>query len=160
MKSFEAETLILAGAGTVWGILTDGGNYAVWNSGITEIKGALSHGERVRVRTRNGGKRTFNLRVSLVPGRRMSLSGGLPAGLLKVVRTFTLTDYTGMTLLRVTDTASGPLWGLAGKTLPGTDLALTAFLDAVKFRAELLSFHLDGGVLPCPAKPAAPDAGT
>lgn len=44
----------------------------------------------------------------------MSLSGGLPAGLLKVVRTFTLTDYTGMTLLRVTGTASGPLRGLAG----------------------------------------------
>ena len=39
MKSSEAETLILAGAGTVWGILTDVGNYAVWDSGIAEVKG-------------------------------------------------------------------------------------------------------------------------
>ena len=155
MKSFEAETLILAGAGTVWGIITDGGNYAVWDSGIAEVKGEFSHGERVRVRTRAGGKRTFRLRVCLVPGRGMSLSYGLPAGLLKVVRTFTLTDYTGMTLLRVTDTVRGPLRGLVGTTLPGTDLALTGLLAAVKFRAELLSFHFEGGVLPGPEKPAA-----
>lgn len=74
----------------------------------------------------------------------MSLSGGLPAGLLKVVRTFTLTDYTVMTLLRVTGTASGPLRGLAGNLLPGTALDLTANLYAVKLRAELLSFHFKG----------------
>ncbi|MET4134319.1 SRPBCC family protein [Pseudarthrobacter sp. PvP090] len=160
MKSFDPETLILAGAGTVWGIITDGGNYAVWDSGIAEVKGEFSHGERVRLRTRAAGKRTFRVRVSLVPSRGMSLSYGLPAGLLKVVRTFALTDYTGMTLLRVTDTVCGPLGDLVGKTLPGTDLALTGFLDAVKFRAELLSFHFEGGVLPGPAEPAAPDAGT
>lgn len=162
MKSFAAETLVLAGAGAVWGIITDGGNYAVWDSGITEVMGELRHGERVRVRvwTRAGGQRTLRLRVSLIPGRHMKLSRGLPAGLLTVVRTFTLTDYTGMTHLRVTDTASGPLKGLVGKMLPDTDLALTGFLDAVKFRAELLSFHLEGGVLPGPAKPAAPDDAT
>jgi hypothetical protein len=34
----EAETLILAGADTVWGIIPDGGNYPVWDSGIAEIK--------------------------------------------------------------------------------------------------------------------------
>lgn len=157
MKSFEAETLILAGAGTVWGIITDGGNYAVWDSGIADVKGEFSHGEWIR--TRAGGKRTFRLRVSLVPGKGMSLSYGLPAGLLKVVRTFMLTDYTGMTLLRVTDTARGPLRGLVGTKLPGTALALTGLLDAVKFRAELFSFHFEGGVLPGPAKPAASNAG-
>ena len=143
----------------MWGIITDAGNYAVRNSGIAEIKGVLSHGERVRVRTQANGP-TFLFRVSLIAGERMSLSGGLPAGLLKVVRTFTLTDFTGMTLLRVTETASGPLRGLVGKRLPGTSLALAGFLDAVKFRAELLSIHFEGGVLPGPAKPASPDAGT
>lgn len=89
------------------------------------------------MQTRAGGRRTFHLRVSLVPGRYKSLSRGLPAGPLKFARTFALTDYTGMTLLRVTDTASSPLRGLVGKTPPGSDLALTGFLEAVRFRAEL-----------------------
>lgn len=70
----------------------------------------------------------------------MSLSGALPAGLLKRERTFALTDYDGMTLLGVTDTARGPLRGLVGNTPPAPGLALTGFLDAVKFRAEILSF--------------------
>jgi len=37
----EAETLILAGADTVWGIIPAGGNYPVWDSGIAEIKGRV-----------------------------------------------------------------------------------------------------------------------
>jgi hypothetical protein len=40
MESSKAEALILAGAGTVWDIITDAGNYPVWDSGITEIRGS------------------------------------------------------------------------------------------------------------------------
>ncbi|MET4094258.1 hypothetical protein ABIB51_001172 [Arthrobacter sp. UYCu712] len=43
MKSSEAETLILAGAATVWDIITDAGNYPVWDSGITAASGAIRH---------------------------------------------------------------------------------------------------------------------
>ena len=66
METSEAEALILAGAGTVWGILTDAGNYQVWDSGITDVRGAVCDGGTIRVRTRDGGKRTFRLRVSQV----------------------------------------------------------------------------------------------
>jgi hypothetical protein len=157
MESFEAEALILAGADTVWDIITDGGNYAVWDSGITEVTGEVGHGARIRVRTRDGGKRTFRLRVCQIPAKLMTWSGALPLGLLQVVRTFTLTDYTGITLLSVRDTASGPLRGLVRKTVPGTYPTLTGYVGAVKFRAELLSFHFEGGVFPGPPLPAAPD---
>jgi hypothetical protein len=153
MESFEAETLILAGAGTVWDIITDGGNYPVWDSGITEVSGEVGHGERIRVRTRQGGKRIFRLRVCQIPGQLMTWTGGLPLGLLKVKRTLTLTDYTGITHLKVRDTASGPL----RNTVPGTYPALTGYVEAVKFRAELLSFHLEGGVFPDPPLPAVLD---
>ncbi|MDR6508545.1 SRPBCC family protein [Arthrobacter oryzae] len=150
MESFEAETLILAGTGTVWDIITDAGNYPVWDSGITELIGEVSHGQRIRVRTRDGGKRTFSLRVRQVPGRHMTWTGRLPLGLLQVERTFTLTDYTGITHLSVRDTANGPLQGLVRKTAPDSHPALSGYVDAVKFRAELLSFHLEGGVFPSP----------
>lgn len=39
----------------------------------------------------------------------MPWAGGLPLGLLRVNRTFTLNDYTGITHFTVRDTASGPL---------------------------------------------------
>lgn len=148
METSEAESLILAGAGTVWDIVTDAGNYPVWDSGISNIIGAIRHDSRIRIRTRNGGKRTFRLQVSQIPGQHMTWSGGLPLGLLKVVRTFTLTDHTGFTHLSIRDTAGGPLRGLVRKTAPGSDPALTAYVEAVKFRAELLGFHLEGAVFP------------
>lgn len=147
MKSFAAETLILASAGTVWDIITDAGNYPVWDSGITNIKGQIGHRSTIRVRMRDGGKRTFRLRVHQSPGRRMTWTGGLPLRLLRVDRAFTLTDYTGITHLTVRDTASGPLHPLA-HSAPGADHAVSGFVDAVKFRAELVSFHVHGGVFP------------
>jgi len=148
MESSAAEDLILGGAGTVWDVITDAGNYPVWDSGVAEVSGAISDGGRIRVRTRDGGKRTFRLRVHQVPGLLMTWSGGLPLGLLKVVRTFTVTDHTGITHLAVRDTASGPLRGLVRKTLPGAETALHGYVAAVKFRAELLSFHLEGAIFP------------
>lgn len=156
MESFEAEALILAGVNAVWDIITDGNNYAVWDSGIAEVTGEMGHGQRIRVRTRDGGKRSFRLKVRQVPGELMTWTGGLPLGLLQVERTFTLTDYTGMTHLSVRDMASGPLRGLVQKTAADAYPALTGFVDAVKFRAELLSFHLEGGLFPGPPPPSVP----
>lgn len=148
METSEAEALILAGAGTVWDILTDAGNYQVWDSGITDVHGAVRDGGKIRVRTRDGGKRTFRLRISQIHGQVMTWSGGLPLGLLKVERTFTLTDYTGITHLTVRDTASGPLRALVRKTKPGAEPAQSRYVAAVKFRAELLGFHLEGAIFP------------
>ncbi|WP_176803356.1 SRPBCC family protein [Arthrobacter sp. ov407] len=160
MESSEAEALILAGAGTVWDIITDAGNYPVWDSGVSEVSGVISAGGRIRVRTRDGGKRTFRLLVHQVPGRLVTWSGGLPLGLLKVVRTFTVSDHTGFTHLAVRETASGPLRSLVRKTLPGAEPALNGYVAAVKFRAELLSFHLEGAIFSGGTSTAAPDATT
>ena len=44
MKSYESRTLIDARKCTVWDVITDGGNFTVWNSGITHIAGELRHG--------------------------------------------------------------------------------------------------------------------
>jgi hypothetical protein len=148
MESSEAEAHILAGAGTVWDIITDASNHPVWDSGITEVTGAFSHDGRIRVRTRDGGKRTFRLQVHQIPGWLMTWSGNLPLGLLKVIRTVTLTDHTGITHLTVQDTASGPLRGLVRKTLHAAEPALNRYVAAVKFRAELLNFHLEGAIFP------------
>lgn len=138
MKSLEAETLINARNSTVWEIITDAGNYTVWESGITSIQGELRNGGTIRIRTRTRGNRTFRLRVQQIPGEVMTWTGGLPLGLFRGVRTFTLSPQRGMTQLRVKEEFSGPLLGLMDKTMADTEQALTDYVNAVKERAELL----------------------
>ena len=141
MKSFEAETLINARNSTVWDIITDGGNYTVWDSGITRIDGQLRNGGPIRVRSRAGGNRTFRLRVQQIPGEVMTWTGGLPWGLLKSVCTFTLTPHGGMTHLRVREELTGPLLGPMWRTVPDLEPGFADYVSAVKKRAELLGRH-------------------
>ncbi len=138
MRPVESEALIDARSATVWDIITDAGNYTVWDSGITDIRGTLSDGGIIRVRTRLGGNRSFRLRVRQVPGEMMTWTGGLPLGLVRGVRTFTLTSREAMTHLRVEEELSGPLLGLIGRTRPDLERSVTGYLNAVKKRAEIL----------------------
>ena len=157
MKSFVAETLILASSGTVWDIITDAGNYPVWDSGITHIRGEIRHRGRIRVRIHEGGKRTLRLRVRQFSEQRMTWTCRLPLGLLTLARTFALTDYTGITHLTVRDTARGPLCRLVLRRAPGAAPAVSGFVDEVKFRAELVGFHFDGEVFPVTGRTGVPE---
>jgi len=154
MKSFVAQALILARPGAVWDVLTDTGNYAVWDSGILDVSGDLRHGETLRVRTRGSGRKTLRFRVRIVHGKSVTWTRTLSLGLARITRTVTLTDHSGFTHLHVRETTSGPLAGLLPPTGPGTDQLLHAFADAVKFRSELLGYHIDGGIFPAPHDPA------
>ena len=141
MKSYEAKRLITARKSTVWEIITDGGNYTVWDSGITHISGGLRNGGTIRVRSRTCGNRTFRLRVRQIPGEAMTWTGGLALGLFKGVCTFTLTSHGEKTLLHVRQDFSGPLLGLLWTTVPDTEWAIAGYVNAVKKRAELLGRH-------------------
>jgi hypothetical protein len=152
MESFEAQAVILAPSSVVRDVLTDQGNYPVWNSGITEIAGDIVHGARIRVRL-TGSKRTLPLRVKRFDAHRMVWTGRRALGLLTFVRTFTVTDHSGLTLLHVRDSYSGPLRKLLRRTTDGTPPPLPEFVDEVKFRSELLGFHFHDGIFPSTALP-------
>ncbi len=143
MHSVEAEILINAQGSTVWDIITDARNYTVWESGITHIRGELSSGGTIRIRTHTGGNRTFRLRVQQIPGEVMTWTRGLPLGLLTGVRTFTLEPLGGMTRLRVKEEFTGPLCGLLlWEFVSDTQQAFIDYVDAVRKRAEILGRHL------------------
>lgn len=137
MQILEAEILINARSSTVWDIITDASNYTVWDSGITEIDGDVRNGGTIRIRT-TSGKRRYRLRVEQLPGEVMTWTRGLPLGLFKSVRTFTLSSQTAMTHLRVQEEASGPLAGLMRKTGQNMEESFTEYVTAVKERAELI----------------------
>lgn len=138
MRHLESETLINARSSTVWNVITDAGNLTVWDSGITAIEGEIRNGGTIRIKTAARGARTVRIRVQQLPGEVMTWTGGLPLGLFKRIRTFTLSPHAGLTRLRVTEELSGPLRGLHGYPDPDTDKPLNDFVSAVRTRAELL----------------------
>ena len=78
MDSFEAEALINARPSIVWDVITDAGNYTVWDSGVTAIDGEIRNGGTIKIRTRNGGARVFRLKVAQIPGEVMTWTGDCP----------------------------------------------------------------------------------
>ena len=136
MAPLEAQSLINARGSTVWEIITDSGNFAVWGSGITEVTGELRNGGTIRIRTRHGG-RNVRFRVEQIPGGVMTWTWGVPPRLGFFKRTFVLTPRDAMTHLVVRDEISGPLRAFIRSPF-GAEEDLTGFVAAVKERAEIL----------------------
>ena len=91
MKSYDATATIKASPETVWAILTDAPGYRAWDSGIERVEGSIAPGSRLKVVSKANPGRAFPVKVTeLSPARRMTWSGGMPLGLFKGVRTFTL----------------------------------------------------------------------
>lgn len=77
----ESQHLINARGSTVWDIITDSGNLAVWDSGIASVSGVIRNGGVFRVRTRHGGGRNFRVRAEQIPGEVMTWTRTVPPGL-------------------------------------------------------------------------------
>lgn len=137
MECFASEALINARASTVWDVITDSGNFTVWESGFTATDGQLRDGGTIRIKTTAGG-RGLRLSVQQIPGEVMTWSSGLPLGLLRRVRTFTLSPQAGLTHLTVKEEVSGPMVALLGNTGPDAARTLDDYVRAVRKRAELL----------------------
>jgi hypothetical protein len=137
MTPMESQHLINARGSTVWDIITDSGNLAVWDSGIASVSGVIRNGGVIRVRTRHGG-RNLRVRVEQIPGEVMTWTRTVPPGLGATVRTFVLSQRGGMTLLLVRDEARGPLRGVIRSPFSSTQRDLDEFVDAVRKRAELI----------------------
>jgi uncharacterized protein YndB with AHSA1/START domain len=92
MKFFEASTAISATPDKIWAILVDGQQYPNWDSAVVSVDGRISPGETIKVVSAASPGRTFPIKVSeFTPSKSMTWTGGMPLGLFKGVRMFTLT---------------------------------------------------------------------
>lgn len=137
MASFEAQTLVNARGSTIWDIITDAGNFPVWESGITAVTGGLRNGGTIRIRTRRRGRKV-RLRVEQIPGEVMTWTTGIPPQLAVFKRTFVLMPRDAMTVLVIRDEICGPLRAFVRSPFDFTELHLTELANAVKERAELI----------------------
>ena len=142
MKSYEASALIEAPPDAVWAILTDAAGLSRWDSGIERVEGRIAPGETIKVFSKVSPGRAFPVKVKdFAPSRGMRWSGGMPLGLFKGERTFTLAQEPDNRSTRFTmrEEYTGPLLGLMWKSMPDLGPSFTQFASGLKREAEAKS---------------------
>jgi uncharacterized protein YndB with AHSA1/START domain len=138
MKHYEATARIEAPPEQVWAVLTDGAAWPSWDSGVTAFEGRIAEGQKVTVRTEVSPGRAFPVRVTALDApRRMVFSGGMPLGLFRGERTYTLTPSDGgATTVRMREEYTGPLLGMIWKSMPDLQPSFDTFVAGLKKRVE------------------------
>jgi hypothetical protein len=133
---FSATARIQAQPARVWAILMDTARWPELDSSIDRVEGTLSLGAKVTVHAKIG--RAFPLTVvTFEPERKMVLSGGMPLGLFKGQRTYTLdADAGGVVTFTMREVFSGLLAPLITKSIPNLQPSFDQFTANVRARAE------------------------
>jgi hypothetical protein len=137
MKSYDAEATIAAPPETVWAILTDAPAYTEWDNGVKRLEGTIAPGGELKITSEADPKRANPVRVTAFePARTMTWTGGMPLGLFKGVRTFTLTPAGDGTRFAMREEFTGPMLPLIWRSMPNLGPAFARFARGLKARAE------------------------
>jgi hypothetical protein len=138
MKFYESEATIQAPPAVIWSVLTDAAGYPTWDSGVERVEGTIASGQKIKVHSEVNPGRAFPVKVQLnADGHTMTWNGGMPLGLFKGVRTFTLApNGGGATEFRMREEYTGPLLGVIWKSMPDLGPSFQKFAAGLKTRAE------------------------
>ena len=138
MKSFEATTTIQATPETIWEILTDAAGYPKWDPNMERLEGTVALGNKIKAYTTLDPGRAFPAKVTVFePGKRMVWGSGLPLGLFKGERTFTITpNGDGSVTFKSQEEFTGVLMPLFGRAIPDLTQTFRDFVAGLKQEAE------------------------
>jgi hypothetical protein len=141
MKAYDATALIAASPERIWAILTNGPGYSAWDSGVERVEGQIAPDQTITVFSKVSPGRAFPVKVAeFSPSARMVWSGGMPLGLFKGERTFTLeADGSGVTRFAMREEFSGPLLPLIWRSMPDLGPSFDQFAAGLKAEAEAAS---------------------
>lgn len=140
MKFYDVEVEIEAPPGAVWEVLTDASHYTSWESGVEKVEGTIAHGEKIKVFSEVSPGRAFPVTVRLEPDEhRMIWEGGMPLGLFKGVRTFTVASRGSGSHFHMREEFTGPLLGLIWRSMPDLQPSFDKFASGLKNQAEARS---------------------
>jgi hypothetical protein len=137
MKSYEASAVIDAAPEKVWSVLLATAQWPEWDPSCEKIEGTVALGAKIKAFSKLSPGRAFPVKVSaLVANERMVWSGGMPLGLFKGERTFTLSRDGERTRFALREVFSGPMLALIGGSIPDMTEAFRGFAAGLKARAE------------------------
>jgi uncharacterized protein YndB with AHSA1/START domain len=136
-RGYTVTRTIDAPPASVWELLTDSTTYKDWNTAVVSIKGPIEVGHSIELVSIVSPKRTFKLNVEAMEApSRMVWADGMPFGLFKGVRTYTLTPADGGTRFTMSEEFSGPLSGMIFKSIPDMTDSFNQFADGLKHASE------------------------
>ena len=137
MLAFEATARINAPKEQVWKILVDGAKWSAWDSGVDGVDGTIALGGKLRIRSAAAPGRTFPVKVTTFSAPdRLVFTGGMPLGLFKGVRTYTLSDAGDGATIHMREEYTGPMAGAIGKSIPDLNPSFAQFVNGLKARVE------------------------
>ena len=137
MKQFSATIQIQASPERVWALLVDTGSWQKWNTTIDHVEGANTVGSKVTVHAKINPGKSFPVNVtSMTAGRKIVWASGMPLGLFKGERTYTLMPNSGGVSFSMTEIYSGPMAGMITKSIPDLQPAFDEFARCLKSEAE------------------------
>ena len=138
MRYYEAKSSIAASPEAVWAVLSDGGSWATWDSGVDAVEGRIAMGETIKIRAQAAPGRTFPVNVTTFePPVQLRFSGGMPLGLFRGVRTYDLSrDAGGGTTFHMREQYTGPLLALIWRSMPDLGPSFDKFAQGLKRRVE------------------------
>ena len=140
MRHYESTALIDARPEAIWALLTDGAGYAQWENGVVRVEGRIAPEEKIKVVSEANPERAFPVKVtSFDPPAGMTWSGGMPLGLFKGVRTFTLAPENGATRFTMREEYTGPMLPLMWRSMPDLGPSFEQFAQGLKAQAERAS---------------------
>ena len=138
MKSYDAKATIHATPDRIWQLLTDAPSYPGWNPSVERVEGRIAPGETIKVFVKVNPGRAFPVKVvDFQPGKRMVWSGGMPLGLFKGERTYSLEPAgDGATRFTMREEYTGPLLGMIWKSIPDLGPSFEEFASGLKAAPE------------------------
>jgi uncharacterized protein YndB with AHSA1/START domain len=137
VKHYEATSTIAAGPEDVWKVLVDAGSWPSWDSGVSAVDGRVGPGEKVKISSEAAPGRAFPVTVTALEApHRLELTGGMPLGLFRGVRTYTLTPGGEGTVVRMREEYTGPMLGLIWRSMSDLQPSFDQFVDGLKRRVE------------------------
>ena len=137
MRAFAVSVNINATPEVIWSILTDGANWTDWNPTIEKVEGSIVPGGKLKVFTKLSPGQAFPIRVSeFVSPQKMVWTGGMPLGLFKGERTYTLAPKGNGVEFSMREEFTGLMAPLITRSIPDLQPSFNEFAAALKQKAE------------------------
>ncbi|MFN8082433.1 MAG: SRPBCC domain-containing protein [Kineosporiaceae bacterium] len=137
MRYYEVHRHIDAEPSMIWQTLTDPAALVAAGTGIERIDGAIVPGGRFTIWSHAAPGRGFRTRVTEFTARSsMEWTGGMPAGLFRGVRRFSLTPAAGGTDFHMREEFTGLMLPLIWRSMPDLQPSFEAFADGLARASE------------------------
>lgn len=136
--TYSASRTIEAPPERVWALLVDADGYPSWNPAVVSVDGRIAPGEKIKLTSTLNPRRAFTLHVAESDEpRRMVWTSGMPLGLFRGTRTYTLEPAeSGRTEFSMQERFTGPLAPLITKSIPDMTESFEQFAEGLKKAAE------------------------